>query len=112
MNFPPHRPCSSRFLSLLDRLRRLASPTHSVAVLLVVRLSPHLRYYPAVRPLPEHRFSFHLRLWSRFPRCHPRTLEVLLGSRPDLPYRAVRKHLGAVASGPPWLSPAFAFVPV
>src|SRR5437899_5718351 len=30
-----------------------------------------------------------------FPRCHPRTLEVLLGSRPDLPYRAVRKHLGA-----------------
>ena len=24
-NFPPHRPCSSRFLSLLGRLRRLAS---------------------------------------------------------------------------------------
>src|SRR5207244_4257710 len=75
------RPCSSRFLSLLDRLRRLASPTHSVATLLVVRLSPHLRYYPAVRLLPEHCFSFRLRLWSRFPRCHPRTLEVLLGSQ-------------------------------
>src|SRR4051812_13391031 len=24
-NFPPHRPCSSRFLSLLGRVRRLAS---------------------------------------------------------------------------------------
>jgi HTH-like domain len=35
--------------------------------------------YPAVRPLPERRCSFHLRLWSRFPRCHPRTLEVLRG---------------------------------
>jgi len=65
-------------------------------MLLVARLSPRFRYYPAVRLLPEHRFSFRWRLWSRFPRCHPRTLEVLLGSRPDLPYRAVRKHLGTV----------------
>ena len=38
---------------------------------LVVRLSPHLRYYPAIRLLPEHCFSFRLRLWSRFPPCHP-----------------------------------------
>jgi hypothetical protein len=28
------------------------------------------------------------------PAAHAVLLEVLLGSRPDLPYRAVRKHLG------------------
>jgi hypothetical protein len=33
---------------------------------------------------------------ARRPRFHPETLPVLLRSRATLPYRAVRKHLGAV----------------
>src|SRR5882762_3337189 len=32
---------------------------------------------------------------SAWLRCHPETLPVLLRSRAVLPYRAVRKHLGA-----------------
>jgi len=35
------------------------------------------------------------------PRCRPRILRVLPGSRPDLPYRADRKHLGAMGGTDP-----------
>src|SRR5664279_4136386 len=77
------------FLGRLPRPTRTAD--HPVAW-----LSPRFEYYPPVRPLAACRFPFRLRLWGCFSRCHPRTRQVLLGSRADLPYRAVRKHLGAV----------------
>jgi len=38
---------------------------------------------------------FALRLSRSLSRCHAGTRQALLGSRPDLPCRAVRKHLGA-----------------
>ena len=45
---------------MIESSAGLASLTHSVATLLVVRLSPappHLRYYPAVRLRPQRRGS-------------------------------------------------------
>lgn len=49
------------------------------------------------RPTARH-FSLptSLALIGSVPRCHPRPRRALPGSRTDLPYRAVRKHLGAV----------------
>jgi hypothetical protein len=59
---PPHRPYSSRFLSLPNRLCRPPSPTHSAARFLVAWLSPRFWYYSAVRLLPRHCFPLRLRL--------------------------------------------------
>src|SRR5215472_14136431 len=62
----------------------------------VAWFSPPFWYCSAVRLLTEHRSPFRFRLWARLLRCHPETPSVLLRSRLVLPYRVVRKHLGAV----------------
>src|SRR5215470_4635852 len=69
---------------------------NSVAGCPVTWLSPRLRYYSAVRLLAWHGSPFRFRLLARLLRRHAETLPVLLRSRTVLPYRAVRKHLGAV----------------
>jgi hypothetical protein len=62
----------------------------------VTRLSPRFRYYSAVRLLTGHHRATSLSLIGRLTPMHLETLPVLLRSRAVLPYRAIRKHLGAV----------------
>ena len=167
---PPHRPCSSGFLSLPNRLRRPPSPAHSAADCSVTRLSPRFRYYSAVRLLPgiASHFAFayrvaypgatrrpcqsswgHASIFRTVPsantlvrwvnenafapivrarpcptfgrpvhhrgsphRLRPGTSPHALRIPPRGGHPALRRTARAVASGPPWLCPAFAFVPV
>src|SRR3984893_10702586 len=93
---PPPRPAHLVFsLSPTVFADCLPRPT-SAAGSPVTRLSPRLWYYTAVRLLTEHRSPFRSRLYVCLLQCHPETLSVLLRSRIVLPYRAIRKHLGAV----------------
>src|ERR1700733_1844485 len=92
----PPRPCSSGFLSLPNRLRRLPSPAH------FRRRSPGRAAFTALvvlhsRPSTD-RASLAISLWliGLLTPLPPETLSVLLRSRIVLPYRAIRKHLGAV----------------
>src|SRR5438874_8953807 len=93
---PPSRLYSSGFLSLPDHLRRLPSPTH------FRRRSPgHVTFITlqvlCSRPTTDRAsLAPSLSLIGSLPRCRPETLPVLLRSRVVLPYRAARKHLGAV----------------
>src|SRR6266568_983350 len=87
---------SSGFLFLPDIFAGCLPRPTSAADKSVTWLSPRLWYYTAVRLLTERRSPFRLRLSVRLPRCHSEILPVLLRSRFVLPYRAVRKHLGAV----------------
>src|SRR5207253_9154805 len=70
---PPSRLYSSGFLSLPDHLRRLPSPTHSVADNSVTWLSPRFRYYSAVRLLTEHHSPLRSEVRRGGLGCHPPT---------------------------------------
>src|SRR5437667_6029365 len=93
---PPSRLYSSGFLSLPDHLRRLPSPTqfrrrspgHVTFITLQVLCSRPTTDRASLAPS--------LSLIGSFTPVPPETLPVLLRSRVVLPYRAARKHLGAV----------------
>ena len=166
---PPPRPCSSGFLSLPNRLRRLPSPAHfrrqlpghaAFTALVVLHsrpstdrasLAPSLSLIGLLTPVPPgdpasppevmHCSSVpchpqtpcysgrmrapspHIRrldlsrLWPTGsssespPRLRPGTSPHALRIPPRDGHPALR-YYGAVATGPPWLYPAFAFVPV
>src|SRR6266508_2749819 len=85
---PPPRPCSSGFLSLPNRLRRLPSPAHFRR-----RSSGHAAFTALVvlhsRPSTGRTsLATSLSLIGLLTRCHPEILPVLLRSRAVLPYRA------------------------
>jgi hypothetical protein len=93
---PPPRPYSSGFLSLPNRLRRLPSPAHFRR-----RLPGHAAFTALVvlhsRPSTDRAsLAISLSLIGLLTPVPPETLSVLLRSRVFLPYRAIRKHLGAV----------------
>src|SRR5215469_14194401 len=93
---PPPRPCSSGFLSLPNRLRRLPSPAHFRR-----RLPGHAAFTAFVvlhsrPPTGAASLTFSLSLIGSLTPVPPETSPVLLRSRITLPYRAIRKHLGAV----------------
>src|SRR5215472_10485957 len=92
---PPSRPCSSGFPSLPNRLRLPPSPAHFRR-----RFLGHAAFGCASDTMRQSDY------WQGFARhfarayrpaysVPPETLSVLLRSHIDLPYRAVRKHLGA-----------------
>src|SRR5215472_15855799 len=93
---PPPRPCSSGFLSPPNRLRRLPSPTH------IRRRLPGHAAFTALGVLHSRpstgraSLAISLSLIGMLFQCHLETPPVLLRSRVTLPYRAIRKHLGAV----------------
>src|SRR5664279_2141844 len=92
---PPPRPCSSGFLSLPNRLRQLPSPAH------FRRRFPGHAAFTALevlhsRPSTDRAsLATSLSLIGLLTPVPPETLPVLLRSRAVLPYRAIRKHLGA-----------------
>src|SRR5215472_4385832 len=93
---PPSRPCSSGSLSLPDHLRRLPSPTHSGR-----RWRGHATFIALEvlfsRPTTDRAsLTTSLALIGPLTPMPPETRPVLLRSRTVLPYRAVRKHRGAV----------------
>src|SRR5437867_13103900 len=89
---PPPRPCSSGFLSLPNRLRRLPFPAHFRR-----RLPGHAAFAALEvlhsRPSTDRALlATSLSLIGLLTPVPP----VLLRSRAVLPYRAICKHLGAV----------------
>ncbi len=93
---PPHRPCSSGCPSRPSCLRPPPSPTHSGRRSLGRTVLAALQV-PCSGPTTDRpSLPTSLPLIGLLTPVHLKTLSVLLRSRVVLPYRAVRKHLGAV----------------
>src|SRR6266852_3134638 len=93
---PPSRLYSSGFLSLPNRLRRLPSPIHFDCRWLGRAAFATLQVLHSRPSTDRASLTPSLSLIGSFTPVSPETLSVLLRSRVVLPYRAVRKHLGAV----------------
>ena len=93
---PPPRPYSSGLLSLPNRLRQLPSPTHPVAGMPGHAAFTALQVLHSRPSTDRASLATSLSLIGLLTPVHLETLPVLLRSRAVLPYRAIRKHLGAV----------------
>src|SRR5512132_3254286 len=92
---PPHRPYSSDFPSLPSCLRLPPSPTHSDRRLLGHTAFPALQVQRSSPTTGRASLPTSLPLIGSLTPMQLETLPVLLRSRAVLPYRAIRKHLGA-----------------